>query len=126
MFSILVKPCHITISCWTKAYDQPCSASDSPISEDVQKLSYLNEMDALKKYLQYNSGLNLNDLAMINKRDANALMTAAEFESVDVLLVLLQYLKEFLEDYPDEKDQIVQKILHQKGGGRFVILVFSF
>ena len=83
-------------------------------------------MDALKQYLQSNSGLNLNDLAMINKRDANALMTAAEFESVDVLLVLLQYLKEFLEDYPDEKDQIVQKILHQKGGGRFVILVFSF
>ena len=60
---------------------------------NLQKVAFLNDDNAIREIIKNDEhGVLIGECCKTNKKSCNALMTAAEFSSNDVLQELLQYL----------------------------------
>lgn len=102
---------------WNRITNNP----DSVVEGDLQKIMYLNDVHLLRKFIK-NSYLWL--CAKVNARGSNPLMTAAEFRSKEVLLILLNHLTQTaLQD--KSQRAVISKIIHTPGKSLLSLVMSS-
>ena len=92
------------------------SKEGSVVERDLQKIMYLNDVQLLRKFLINNTvqGSLFFECARVNARGCNPLMTAAEFRSKEVLLIMLNHLTQIALEDKSKRGQISQ-IIHAPG-----------
>ena len=97
---------------------------DDPIDENLQKMMYINDSEALRAFLNNKSKTEvLAECIKVNQIGYNPLITAAEFLSIDSLLILLQFISKISAIGTKEEKEKCAETLHGGQGNNSLLSI---
>ena len=97
---------------------------EDPVEQNLQRIMYINDSEALKGFLNNKNKTEvLAECIKVNQIGYNPMITAAEFLSIDSLLVLLEFLSKIAAIGTREEKEKCSETLHGKQGTKVFCLL---